>query len=73
MDQQYSEIINGLTEAYNPKTVIDTTGAGNLFAAGYLHGTCLNLDAENCSKIGSIVASEIISRCQTNPKFKKFD
>jgi len=54
-------------EAYKPKTVIDTTGAGDLFAAGYLHGTCLNLNAENCSKIGSIVASEIISHVGPRP------
>ena len=54
-------------EAYKPKAVIDTTGAGDLFAAGYLHGTCLNLDAENCSKIGSIVASEIISHVGPRP------
>ena len=54
-------------EAYKPKAVIDTTGAGDLFAAGYLHGKCLNLDAENCSKIGSIEASEIISHVGPRP------
>ena len=47
--------------------IVDLTGAGDLFAAGYLHGTCLNLDAENCSKIGSIVASEIISHVGPRP------
>ena len=53
--------------ASKPKAVIDTTGAGDLFAAGYLHGICLNLNAESCSKIGSIAASEIISQVGPRP------
>ena len=53
--------------SYKPKSVIDTTGAGDLFAAGYLHGRCLGLNAEKCGFFGSVAASEIISHIGPRP------
>jgi len=41
--------------------VVDTTGAGDLYAAGFLHGLIKGGDLEICGKIGSIIAAEVIS------------
>lgn len=41
--------------------VVDTTGAGDLFAAGFLSGLTEGRDIEVCLRIGSIAAGEIIS------------
>lgn len=40
--------------------VIDTTGAGDLFAAGFLSGWATGVDLERCGKIGAILAGEVI-------------
>lgn len=39
---------------------IDTTGAGDLYAAGFLYGYLNNWPWEACGKLGSLVASEVI-------------
>ena len=41
--------------------VVDTTGAGDLFAAGFLTGHTRGEDLETCLKMGAICAGEIIS------------
>jgi sugar/nucleoside kinase (ribokinase family) len=40
--------------------VVDTTGAGDLFAAGFLHGQAKGLGIEASLKLGAICAAEII-------------
>ena len=40
--------------------VIDTTGAGNYFAAGFLYGLTCGYSLEKCGKIGSILSGSII-------------
>ena len=40
--------------------VIDTTGAGDLFAAGFLSGWATGVDLKRCGKIGAILAGEVI-------------
>jgi sugar/nucleoside kinase (ribokinase family) len=42
--------------------VIDTTGAGDIYAAGFLHGLIRGRDPETCGEMGSIIASEILSQ-----------
>ncbi len=44
-----------------PATVEDTTGAGDLYAAGVLHGLTSACDLETCGKFGSLAAAEVIS------------
>lgn len=41
-------------------SVIDTTGAGDLYAAGFLHGLIKGKDLEACGRMGSIIAAEIL-------------
>lgn len=39
---------------------IDTTGAGDLYAAGFLYGLATGLPLDACGKIGSIVAGNVV-------------
>lgn len=43
-----------------PKKAVDTTGAGDSFAAGFLYGVLLGKTKEECGVIGNIVASRCI-------------
>ncbi len=42
------------------RTCVDTTGAGDMYAAGFLAGLCEGRSLEVCGQMGSIVASEVI-------------
>jgi sugar/nucleoside kinase (ribokinase family) len=39
---------------------IDTTGAGDLYAAGFLYGISCGFDLSLCGKIGSLVSSRVV-------------
>jgi sugar/nucleoside kinase (ribokinase family) len=39
---------------------IDTTGAGDLYAAGFLFGMANNLPVETCGKIGALLSGKVI-------------
>ncbi|MCU4165423.1 adenosine kinase [Carboxylicivirga caseinilyticus] len=43
-----------------PVKSIDTTGAGDLYAAGFLYGLIQNLDLAKCGNIGSILSGHVI-------------
>jgi len=45
-----------------PKVPTDTTGAGDVYAAGFLYGLCHELDVETCGHIASLLAGEIIQQ-----------
>lgn len=47
--------------------VIDTTGAGDAFAAGFLFGLTRNDDLARCARLGSIAAAEAISHVGARP------
>jgi sugar/nucleoside kinase (ribokinase family) len=48
--------------------VVDTTGAGDLYAAGFLYGLTHGLPLPICGKIGSLCAAEIISHVGARPE-----
>ncbi|UVO50046.1 adenosine kinase [Sphingomonas sp. SUN019] len=48
--------------------VVDTTGAGDLFAAGFLHGQAQGWDLEKSLRLGAICAAEIISHFGARPQ-----
>lgn len=48
--------------------VVDTTGAGDLFAAGFLFGHVRGRSLEQCLKLGAICAAEIISHYGARPE-----
>ena len=48
--------------------VVDTTGAGDLFAAGFLHGQAQGMDLARSLKLGAICAGEIISHVGARPQ-----
>jgi sugar/nucleoside kinase (ribokinase family) len=48
--------------------VLDTTGAGDLFAAGMLYGLTHGLDPIQSSRLGGICAAEIISHTGARPE-----
>lgn len=39
---------------------MDTTGAGDYFAAGFLAGMAVGHNLEKCGKIGALLAGEVI-------------
>jgi sugar/nucleoside kinase (ribokinase family) len=48
--------------------VVDTTGAGDLYAAGFLYGLTRTLPLAECARIGGIAAAEIISHYGARPE-----
>jgi sugar/nucleoside kinase (ribokinase family) len=54
--------------AFPVKQVVDTTGAGDLFAAGFLFGTVRGLSHEQCGKLGALAASEVIQHIGARPQ-----
>ena len=49
------------------EAVIDTTGAGDLFAAGFLYGQTHGKDLEASLKLGAICAAEVIGHVGARP------
>lgn len=47
--------------------VVDTTGAGDLFAAGFLWGLTQGRDLTTCARIGAVAAAEVISHVGPRP------
>jgi sugar/nucleoside kinase (ribokinase family) len=47
--------------------VVDTTGAGDLYAAGVLYGLSQGLDLPTCGRLGSLAAAEVIAHVGARP------
>jgi len=48
--------------------VVDTTGAGDLFAAGFLFGLAQGTDHERAARLGAIAAAEVIQHLGARPQ-----
>ena len=48
-------------------TVVDSTGAGDLYAAGFLYGYTQGLPLAECGRLGSMAAAEVISHTGARP------
>ncbi|WP_373502538.1 adenosine kinase [Aestuariivirga sp.] len=54
--------------AYPVNKVVDVTGAGDLFAAGFLHGYTHGKTLPECAQIGAVAAAEVISHVGARPE-----
>ncbi len=50
------------------KQVVDTTGAGDLYAAGFLHGYTKGRPLKVCGRMASVAAAEIIAQVGARPQ-----
>jgi len=54
--------------AFPVDRVVDTTGAGDLFAAGFLAAFCKGQDLTTCARLGALAAAEIIQHFGARPQ-----
>jgi len=54
--------------AFPVKRVVDTTGAGDLFAAGFLSGLARGADDRTCGRLGVLAAGEVIGHLGARPE-----
>jgi sugar/nucleoside kinase (ribokinase family) len=54
-------------DAVPPKQLVDTTGAGDAYAGGFLFGLTNGKSLAECGRLGSIAASEVISHMGPRP------
>ncbi len=53
--------------AHPVETVVDTTGAGDLYAAGFLYGWTHDQPLDRCGRLGSIAASAVLGHTGARP------
>ena len=53
--------------AHPVDALVDTTGAGDLYAAGVLYGLSQGLDLPTCGRLGSLAAAEVIAHVGARP------
>jgi sugar/nucleoside kinase (ribokinase family) len=53
--------------------VVDTTGAGDLYAAGFLFGVARGMSIDTAGRLGSLAAAEVISHVGARPQVPLLD
>jgi sugar/nucleoside kinase (ribokinase family) len=56
-----------VVDAHPVAAVVDTTGAGDLYASGFLYGLSRGLGLATCGRLGSVAAAEVISHVGARP------
>lgn len=56
-----------------PRALVDTTGAGDQYAAGFLYGLTRGRDLETCGRMGSLAASEVLDHVGPRPHASVID
>jgi len=59
--------------AFPVERVVDTTGAGDLFAAGFLAGLARGADDRICGRLGALAAAEVIQHLGARPETSLID
>jgi adenosine kinase len=54
--------------AFPVARVVDTTGAGDLFAAGFLFGLACGAGHEKAARLGALAAAEVIAHIGARPE-----
>lgn len=54
--------------AFPIERLVDTTGAGDLFASGFLFGIAQGLDTTSAARLGSLAAAEVIQHMGARPE-----
>lgn len=71
-DSRGSVIVHGrekiFVEAEQIENVIDSTGAGDLYAAGFLYGLTRGRSLGTCATIGGITAAEVLTHYGARPE-----
>ena len=62
--------VEAKVEAHPVERVVDATGAGDLFAAGFLHGLTTGREPAECARLGAMAAAEVISHIGPRPQVK---
>ncbi|MEN9540697.1 MAG: hypothetical protein RLZZ459_788 [Cyanobacteriota bacterium] len=69
--EQGSLILNGsgthVVEPFSLGELVDTTGAGDLYAAGFLHAHCRGQSVEACGRLGSLCAGQVVTQLGPRP------
>ncbi|GGD14569.1 adenosine kinase [Aquisalinus flavus] len=55
-------------DAVAPDQLVDTTGAGDAYAGGFIFGLTRGMPLATCAKLGSLAASEVISHMGPRPQ-----
>lgn len=55
------------SRAYPTSSLEDTTGAGDLYASGFLYGLAKNMPLKSCADLGGVTAAEIIQHIGPRP------
>jgi sugar/nucleoside kinase (ribokinase family) len=57
-----------VVDAHQVDRVVDSTGAGDLFAAGFLYGLTHDRPLVDCGRLGALAAAEVISHIGARPQ-----